>query len=88
MTCKQKEKSSAITRQVDFENDRKVKLATDIAEKDLLIEKSKAELLIKEKTLSSRQKAINEYVGNIRHHESEKQIKNERLRFLSDRSAT
>ena len=82
---KQTEKSGVITRQVDFENDRKVKMATEIAENESLIEKSKAELLIKERTLSTRQKAINEYVGNIRHHESEKQIKNERLRFLNDR---
>ncbi len=85
VVSKQAEKSGVITRQVDSENDRKVKLTTEIAEKESLIEKSKAELLIKEKTLSSRQKAINEYVGNIRHHESEKQIKNERLRFLNDR---
>ncbi len=82
---KQKEKFDTINKQVADENDRKTKLAADIAEKEALIEKLKAELIIKESTLSSRQKAINEYVGKIRHYESEKQIKNERLRFLNDR---
>lgn len=82
---KQKEKFDTINKQVADENDRKTKLAAEIAEKEALIEKLKAELIIKESTLSSRQKAINEYVGKIRHYESEKQIKNERLRFLNDR---
>ena len=82
---KQTEKSGTIHKQVETENDRKVKLSSEAAEKEALIEKSKAELIIKEKTLSTRQKTINEYVGNIRTYESEKQIKNERLRFLSDR---
>ncbi|MFM8738766.1 MAG: chromosome segregation protein SMC, partial [Cytophagales bacterium] len=40
-----------------------------------------------EKTLSSRQKSINEFVSKIRQYESEKQIKNERLRSLNDRIA-
>jgi len=82
---KQKEKFDAINKQVAHENDQKTKLAAEIAEKEARIEKEKAELIIKENTLSTRQKAINEYVGKIRHYESEKQIKNERLRFLNDR---
>ena len=82
---KQKEKFNIISKQVENENDRKTKLTAEIAEKEALIEKSKAELILKEKTLSTRQKAINDHVSNIRKHESEKQIKNERLRFLNDR---
>ena len=85
---KQKEKFSIVNRQVEAENDRKTKLTADIADREATIEKSKAELILKEKTLSSRQKSINEFVANIRLHESEKQIKNERLRFLNDRIAT
>ncbi len=84
----QKEKFDSINKQVASENDRKTQLAAEIAEKEALIEKSKAELIEKENTLSSRQKAINEFVGKIRHYESEKQIKNERLRFLNDRAAS
>jgi chromosome segregation protein len=83
----QNETYQAIAHQVEGENDRKIQLAADIAEKESRLEKSKAELVIKEKALSTRQKAINEFVGQIRHYESEKQIKNERLRFLNDRVA-
>ncbi len=83
---KQKEKFNTISKQVEGENDRKTKLTVDIAEKEALIEKSKSDLVMKEKTLSSRQKAINEHVSNIRQNESEKQIKNERLRSLNDRA--
>src|SRR5258708_26222686 len=82
---KKKEKFSTIQQQSENENDRKTKLTSEIAEKEALIEKSKAELILKEKTLSSRQKSINEVVSNIRQFESEKQIKHERLHFLNDR---
>jgi len=82
---KQKETLSTVQKQVENENDRKTRLTAELADKEALIEKSKAELIIKEKTLSSRQKSINEFVSKIRQYESDKQIKNERLRFLNDR---
>ncbi|MCE2997254.1 MAG: chromosome segregation protein SMC [Cyclobacteriaceae bacterium] len=82
---KQKDKFSLLNKQSETENDRKTKLTAEIAEKEALIEKSKSELILKEKTLSSRQKAINEFVSKIRQYESDKQIKNERLRSLNDR---
>ena len=84
---KQKEKFSTLTQQIDTENANKVELTTDIATKEALVEKEKSDLIGKEKTLSSSQKTINEFVAQIRHYESEKQIKNERLRFLNDRAA-
>ncbi len=84
---KQKDKFNIINKQIEEENDRKIALASDIAEKEAAIEKAKAELIIKEKTLSTRQKAINEFVSKIRHYESEKQIKNERLKYLNDRAS-
>ena len=83
---KQKEKFNTITAEIAAENDRKVAITSDIAEKEAAIEKAKAELIVKEKTLSTRQKAINEFVSRIRHYESEKQIKNERLKYLNDRA--
>ncbi|MGE4017688.1 MAG: chromosome segregation protein SMC [Cyclobacteriaceae bacterium] len=85
---KQKEKFDSINVQVQQEGDRKTQLASQIAEKEASIEQAKAELVGKEKTLSTRQKSINDLVGKIRHYESEKQIKNERLRFLKDRTET
>jgi chromosome segregation protein len=82
---KQKETLTTVQKQVEQENDRKTKLTAELADKEALIEKSKAELILKEKTLSSRQKSINDFVSKIRQYESDKQIKNERLRFLNDR---
>ncbi|MBC8110393.1 MAG: chromosome segregation protein SMC, partial [Verrucomicrobia bacterium] len=38
-----------------------------------------------EKLLSSRQRSLNEHVNRIRQYESEKNVKNERLRFLQDK---
>jgi chromosome segregation protein len=83
---KQKEKFNTLNQQMEAENDRKVQLTSQIAEKEALIEKAKSELIHKERTLSSRQKAINEFVSKIRQYESEKQIKNERLKYLNDRA--
>jgi chromosome segregation protein len=83
---KQKETFNTINKKVAEENDRKIGLASDIAEKEALIEKSKTDLIVKEKTLSSRQKAINEFIAKIRQYESDKQIKNERLKYLNDRA--
>ena len=82
---KQKETFSTIQKQVESENDRKTQLTAQVADHEAAIEKAKAELLLKEKTLSTRQKTINDHVSKIRQFESEKQLKNERLRFLNDR---
>jgi chromosome segregation protein len=84
---KQKDKFNTISQQIEAENDRKLALTASVAEKEAAIEKAKAELILKEKTLSSRQKAINEFVSKIRAYESEKQIKNERIKYLNDRAA-
>ena len=81
----QRHKFNAITKQIGEETTRKAGLTADIANNEALIEKGKAELIDKEKTLSTSQKSINDFVTQIRFYESEKQIKNERLKFLNDR---
>lgn len=83
---KQRENFNKLTKQIEEENDRKLSLTSQIAEREAGVEKFKADLILKEKTLSSRQKAINEHVARIRQYESEKQIKNERLKYLNDRA--
>jgi chromosome segregation protein len=75
-----------LTKQVEAENDKKLSLNRQLAEQEAALEKGKAELLQKEKLLATRQKALNEHVNKIRQYESEKKIKNERLRFLQDKS--
>ncbi len=68
------------------ENDKKLSVTKQIAEQEASVEKAKTVLITKEKTLSTRQKTLNEYVNKIRQYESDKKIKNERLRFLNDKS--
>lgn len=84
---RQKERFGSINAQLASETDRKVALTAEISEMEAAIEKAKAEIITKEKELSAKQKAINEFVASIRQYENEKQIKNERLRFLRDRLA-
>ena len=75
-----------LTNQIEIENDKKISLNKLVQEKEAQLEKAKADLIVKEKTLASRQKALNDHVAKIRQYESEKKVKNERLRFLNDKS--
>src|SRR5690606_12974108 len=76
----------AINLKIEQESDKKLQLNSRMAETEALLEKNKAELIAREKLLSSRQKSLNEHVNKIRQFESDKKIKNERLRFLEDRA--
>ncbi len=71
---------------IEGETDKRTSLVKQVAEKEALYEKEKLDILGKEKLVGSRQKTLNEHVAKIRQYESEKKIKNERLRFLSERS--
>ena len=71
---------------IQQESDHKIGIQTQIAALEALLSASKSDLIGKEKLLASRQKALNEQVNKIRTFESDKRIKNERLRFLEDRS--
>ncbi|MFC5623455.1 chromosome segregation protein SMC [Algoriphagus winogradskyi] len=74
------------SQKIQEEGDKKLQLQTQVADQEALLSQLKSELILKEKLLASRQKALNEHVNKIRTFESEKKIKNERLRFLEDRS--
>jgi chromosome segregation protein len=84
---KQNESFQNLKKQIEEENDKKLSLNKQVAELEASLQKVKADMVVKEKLLSTRQKALNEHVGKIRQYENEKQIKNERLRFLNDKSA-
>ncbi|MDO6437235.1 chromosome segregation protein SMC [Cyclobacterium sp. 1_MG-2023] len=75
-----------LNQKLEQENDQKVQLNAELANKDAFLENLKAEMIHKEKLLGSRQKTLNEHVHKIRQFESDKKIKNERLRFLQDKS--
>ncbi|MDH5475095.1 MAG: chromosome segregation protein SMC [Cyclobacteriaceae bacterium] len=83
---KHTETFTGLNQQIEEQKDKKTSTTKQIAEVEALIEKVKADIIIKEKTLASRQKTLNTHVGNIRQYESDKKIKNERLRFLNDKS--
>lgn len=76
----------SLNKKIQDENDKKLSLSKQVAEKEAAIEKAKADMVVKEKLLATRQKALNEFVNTIRQYESDKKIKNERLRFLQDKS--
>jgi chromosome segregation protein len=75
-----------LNEKIKEESDRKLEINAKVAEKEAYLEQAKTDLIQKEKLLSSRQKTLNEHVNKIRAFESDKKIKNERLRFLEDRA--
>ncbi|MBN3582135.1 chromosome segregation protein SMC [Algoriphagus aestuarii] len=76
----------ATNQKIQEESDRKLQIQTQMTDHEASLNQLKADLITKEKLLASRQKTLNDHVNKIRTFESEKKIKNERLRFLEDRS--
>ncbi|MGB3589672.1 MAG: chromosome segregation protein SMC, partial [Tunicatimonas sp.] len=79
------EASTEAKQQLDKETDRKVQLSRQVDEKEAALAQLKTNLVQKEQLLASRQKALNDHVATIRNAESDKQVKNERLKFLQGR---
>ncbi|MCU0430144.1 MAG: chromosome segregation protein SMC [Cytophagaceae bacterium] len=84
----QKELYAQLQKNIEESSDQKTSLNAKVAELESDSEKQKADIINHEKTLSSRQKALNEHVNKIRNFESDKKIKNERLKYLNDRFTT
>ena len=82
----QREALNRIHSQLDQENDRKISLTRQMAEQEAALEERKADLAKQEKLLASRQKTLNEHVEKVRAYESDKQVKNERLRLLQEQN--
>ena len=72
--------------QLDRENDRKASLTRQGAEREAALEQDKTGLLKQEKLLASRQRTLNEHVERVRTYESDKQVKNARLRLLQEQN--
>lgn len=79
------ETQQRLTRQIAAARDERSVLSTQLAERDALIEKEKAELIGREKLLATRQRTLNDFVNTIRQYENDRKIKNERLALLSER---
>jgi chromosome segregation protein len=73
-----------LQKSVNTENDKKAQLTAAVAQSEAEIEKVKREILTKEVELKEAQKSLNEHMTKIRNYESEKKIKNERLKYLMD----
>ena len=82
----QHEEIKELNQQLDAQNDLKTQYNAQVNEKESDVEKIKLDMVSKEKLLADRQKTLNEHVNKIRTFESDKKIKNERLRFLNDKS--
>jgi chromosome segregation protein len=80
-----REQFKSLSDQITAEHDKKVGLNTDQTELDASTQKAKASLIELEKNLAAAQRELNDYVAAIRKFESDKQIKNERLRYLNDK---
>ena len=74
-----------LSSQITQENDRKLAFNTQLTEKEAQVEEAKTRLIELEKALAQKQRTLNDQVANIRKFESDKQIKNERLRYLHDK---
>jgi chromosome segregation protein len=74
-----------LTDSIAVESDKKLALNTRLAEVDASIQKAKTGLIDLEKQLADKQRHLNDFVGSIRKFENDKQIKNERLRYLNDK---
>ncbi len=82
----QREALLSLNKKIMEEQDKKLSLQSKVSDKEAQLEKLKADLIQKEKNLATRQKTLNDHVNKIRQFESDKKIKNERLRFLENRS--
>lgn len=63
-------------------------LAAQLSTLEASLEQTKMQIGLAEKTTATRQKSFNDHVARIRNYESERKVKNERLRFLTERRDT
>jgi chromosome segregation protein len=83
----QKDTFQTLQRDIEKESDLKLSLNTQITEKESEAENLKSDLITREKALAEQQKVLNEHVNKIRNFESEKKIKNERIKYLNDKNS-
>jgi chromosome segregation protein len=80
-----KEKYAELEREKELHDNKKIEVNTLINKLESELQKEKLKVITLEKNLSIQQKATNDHIGKIRNYESEKKVKNERLRFLRER---
>jgi chromosome segregation protein len=83
--ARQRDLFLSMTGRLDDETVRKTQLQAKLAAHETALEGEKEALFGREKLMASRQKSLNESINAIRQYESERRIKNERLRLLDDK---
>ena len=76
-----------LDKQEQDQNTGKSGISTTIDTLEASLQQQKLAHLTQEKNLSTQQKAANEFIAKIRAYESDKKVKNEKLRFLEDKEA-
>ena len=82
---KHREQFEVISAKITAESDHKLELNTRQTELEASLQKTKSILIDLEKKLAAEQRKLNDHVSAIRKFENDKQIKNERLRYLNDK---
>lgn len=81
------ESLAALDAQELVQRTEQTRISTEVAKLEALLQQLKQESLAKEKNLAIQQRAANEHVAKIRAYESDKKVKNERLKNLQDKDA-
>ena len=84
----QKEAFKKINRQIEEEQDRKLKLETEINSLESFQQKEKAQNLDKEKALANIQKVLNQKISDLQQKENEKNLLREKIRNGRERVDT
>lgn len=81
----QLEETKKITHQLSEAQNQRTLYDAQMAEQEAALQTHKKTLIEKEQLLASRQKTLNKQVHKIRTFESEKKVKNERLKYLTEK---
>lgn len=76
-----------LQKQEQEQQDEMLRIQTESQKQEALLQEEKRLSLQKEKNLAVQQKATNEHVASIRQYESEKQLKNQQLKFQQEKES-
>lgn len=79
------ERYKTLNEQLETEQDKKLRIETEISGDEAEIEANKLQLVEKEQDLALSQRKFNELLNSIRHLESEKKLASQRLDYLQER---
>ena len=86
--AKYKEKYNELDKLQQEENDKNLKLESELKEQEARLEKNKLDNLEKEKSLGSVQKKLNALIGGVSSQENDRNVLKEKLRFEEEKNQT